>query len=56
MENIKIKLEIDLKVSEEIKEKIMNNPDELVTFIVSNAFKNNERTLVSESVEEINKD
>lgn len=55
MKNVKINIEVDLKVSEELKKKIMSDKDELMKFVRNNIFRNNEKYLVSESIKEIEK-
>ncbi len=51
--NVKIKLEVDLKVSHELKEKILNDDNALMEFVRDNIFRNNAKFLVSESIEEL---
>jgi len=51
--NIKIKLEVDLKVSDDLKDKILNDEKALMEFVRDNIFRNNAKFLVSESIEEL---
>ena len=51
--NVKIKLEVDLKVSDDLKEKILNDDEALMEFVRNNIFRNNAKFLVSESIEEL---
>lgn len=53
--NVKIKIEVDLQVSDELKDKILSDDKALMEFVRDNIFRNNDKFLTSESIEEIDK-